>query len=427
MTIFVVTYALIISEKIHRSVIGIIGALVLIVFGILSFEQAIDYINWETIGLLMGMFTLVALLSEAGFFSFMALWTARLFHYKARLIFIAFPVLAALLAAFMDSVTVTLFLTLLTLRLCRLFKTDPVPFVIAEVMAANVGGAATLVGDPPNVIIGTIMGYSFSDFATNTGPIVIVAISVLMFYLYFTHRSLFGNDGEDIVNEDIKSMNPVSAIKSAFLLRLGLIAFAAAVAGLILKEPIKAWFGVEYNSAVAALLPASIALAFLGEHAHRIIDHLDYDILLFFMALFVIVGGLEATGAIEVMARWLVSLAGGSALGMIFLLLFGTGITSAVVDNVPLALAMAYIIKSISQAGGLALPLMVWTLALGVDIGGNMTPIGASANVVAYSLLKSKDTSVSWAYWLKEAVIPTLLVLGVCYGMLLLKLYTGWY
>ncbi|MBZ4665113.1 SLC13 family permease [Mahella sp.] len=427
MTIFVVTYALIISEKIHRSVIGMIGALTLIVFGILSFEQAIDYINWETIGLLMGMFTLVALLSEAGFFSFMALWTARLFHYKARWIFIAFPVLAALLAAFMDSVTVTLFLTLLTLRLCRLFKTDPVPFVIAEVMAANIGGAATLVGDPPNVIIGTIMGYGFSDFVANTGPISVIAIVVLMFYLYFTHRSLFASDGEDAVNEDMKSMNPASAIKSTFLLRLGLIAFAAAVAGLIFKEPIKAWFGVEYNSAVAALLPASIALAFLGEHAHRVIDHLDYDILLFFMALFVIVGGLEATGAIEMIARWLVSLAGDSAVGMIFLLLFGTGITSAVVDNVPLALAMAYIIKSISQAGVLPLPLMVWTLALGVDIGGNMSPIGASANVVAYSLLKSRDTPVSWKYWLKEAVIPTLLVLGVCYGMLLFKLYIGWY
>src|SRR5512138_2470724 len=191
--IFVLAYIMIASEKFPRHWVSLIGGGLLIVFGIMSPLEAFSYINWETLGLLAGMFFLVSVLQEAGFFSWLAMKSLKRFNYHPVSLSVILIIFAAVMAMFMDSITVMLFLSALTLQLCRLLKLDPIPLVIAEVCAANTGGAATLVGDPPNVILGTTLGFNFTDFATNTGPLAVSAVFLMLLIFYFTNRRALKN------------------------------------------------------------------------------------------------------------------------------------------------------------------------------------------------------------------------------------------
>ncbi|MBP1765870.1 MAG: Citrate transporter, partial [Firmicutes bacterium] len=382
--------------------------------GVLNISEAMAFVSWETIGLLFGMFSLVAILSEAGFFQFLALWVAEKLDYKAAAIFIVFPLMSAFLAAFIDSITVMLFLVSLTYEISRVVKMNPIPLVIAEVCAANIGGAATLVGDPPNVILGTMLGFTFNDFAANTGPIAIVGtlVCVGMFYLR-EKKHLAAPPAGSVVGQDTAGLRPGDKIKDLYLLKVGMTGFIAAIILLTTHTFLEHAIGIKISVAEAALIPAIIAILFGGHKTHDIIHRIDIDVLLFFIALFVIVGGLEKTHVIKFLADSMVSISGGNPYILLAFLVFGAGYTSGVVDNVPLALTMGVILKDISQTSSmLALPIMVWALALGVDIGGNITPIGASANVVAYSSMEKFGSKVGWGRWIGYAFWPTTVVVG---------------
>ncbi len=427
--VFTLAYIAIASEKFPRHWVALLGGALLITFGVLTPAEALAYISWETLGLVAGMFTLVAILVQAGFFSWLAMTLLRKFNYHPVPLFIILILLAAFLAAFMDSITVMLFLTALTLQLCTLLKLDPVPLIIAEVCAANTGGAATLVGDPPNVILGTTLGFSFSDFATNTGPIAVIGALVLMTYFYLRNRKALQNAHVALTPEMIEKIDELhSEPLHVHLTRVGLTGFIMAVVLLIFHIPLTDLTGLPINAAVSALIPAGIAMIALRDNQRKkILLNVDGESILFFAGLFMMIGGLEKVHLFETLAEDLAAAASSPA-ALIVALHWGPGLASGILDNVPLALAMTYVLKDLAAIPGTpALGMMVWSLALGVDMGGNLTPIGASANVVAYAYMEHNHSSIGWKRWLVIAVPPTIIVMIIASIILLYKNQIGWY
>ncbi|GAB4580865.1 MAG: ArsB/NhaD family transporter [Anaerolineales bacterium] len=426
--IFSFAYIAIASEKFPKHWVALGGAGLLIVFGVLNPQEALGYINWETLGLLAGMFLLVAILQEAGFFTWLAVTAVRKVNYHPTYLFIILMLLAATLSMFMDSITVMLFLSALTVQLCRLLKLDPVPIVIAEVCAANTGGAATLMGDPPNVILGTTLGFNFNDFITHTGPISAIAAVVLLTMFYFTNRKSLQDAHSSITPETIAEIDALhNEPLHAHLTRVGLIGFLCAVVLLVIHVPLSHLIGFHVDAAMSALIPAAFAMiALKDDHRRRTVAKVDIESILFFTGLFVLIGGLEKVNLFESLAGVLAQLE--SPTHLVIALHWGPGLASGIVDNVPLALAMSYVLKDLAEMPGVpALALMVWSLALGVDIGGNLTPIGASANVVAYSYMEHHHGAIGWKRWLLIAVPPTLVIMLLASAMVVWKGHIGWH
>jgi Na+/H+ antiporter NhaD/arsenite permease-like protein len=430
---FIIAYALIASEKFPRHWIALIGGGVLLIFGVLSPLEALTYVNWDTLGLLAGMFALVAILHEAGFFQWLAMTAVRKVNYHPTYLFVILVVLSAFLAMWMDSITVMLFMSALTLQLCLLLMIDPVPVIIAEVCAANTGGAATLVGDPPNVILGTTLGFNFADFMTHTGPISAIAAFTLLAVFYFVNRKNLRDAHAQLTDEVVRDINAIQQDPLHIrLTRVGLIGFGSAVFLLIIHHPLSEALHLPITAAVSALVPATIAMLFVAAADRRkIFSKLikdDAESLIFFGGLFVLIGGLEKVQLFEHMAEFMATATASSPASLVMALHWGPGLLSGILDNVPLALAMSYVLKDLAATPGMpALALMVWSLALGVDMGGNLTPIGASANVVAYSFIEKNHGPVGWKRWLMIAVPPTLMAMILASGLVFLKGATGWY
>jgi Na+/H+ antiporter NhaD/arsenite permease-like protein len=430
LAVFTISYIAIASEKFPRHWVSLLGGGILIFARVLTPAEALAYISWETLGLLAGMFLLVSILNEAGFFTWMAMSALRRVNFHPSALFIILIVLSVFLAMFMDSITVMLFMAALSLQLCRLLKLDPAPLVIAEVCAANTGGAATLVGDPPNVILGTTLGFNFGDFVTHTAPISILAAALMLLIFYLVNMKSLRAARLALTPDTIREIESLhDEPVHAHLSRVGLTGFLMAVGLLVLHVPLSALSGLPITSAVAAMVPAGLAMIALRSGQRReVVIRVDAESILFFAGLFVIIGGLEKVHIFEQLADQLVKLAANGESVLVMALHWGPGLASGIVDNVPLALAMSFVLKDIAAQPGMpALGLMVWSLALGVDIGGNLTPIGASANVVAYSMLERTHGRIGWKRWLIVAVPPTLLAMALATVLLLFKGQIGWY
>jgi Na+/H+ antiporter NhaD/arsenite permease-like protein len=428
--IFIIVYIAIASEQFPRHWTSLLGGGVLIALGVLTPTEALSYVNWETLGLLSGMFILVAILNEAGFFEWLALVAIRRVNYHPSYLFAILLSLSAFLAMWMDSITVMLFMAALTIQLCRLLKLDPVPLVIAEVCLANTGGAASLVGDPPNVILGTTLGFGFMDFITHTGPIAgIIAITMIVIFYFINRKSLRSAhaalDSKTIA--EIEDMHQEST--HAHLTRVGLFGFCLAVGLLIFHHPLSHLTGLPINAAVSALIPAGIAMIALRDDQRKVVmRRFDGESILFFAGLFILIGGLEKVHLFELLAIELAKATSESHMGLILALHWGPGLASGILDNVPLALAMSYVLADLAKIPAMpALSWMVWSLALGVDIGGNTTPIGASANVVAYSYTEHNHGKIGWKRWIAIAAPATLLGMVIASVLLVFKGAIGWY
>jgi len=425
--IFVVAYVAIASERFPRQAVALLGGVTLVVINVFDLKEAFGFVDWETMGLLFGMFILIEILKEAGFFGWLAATLARRLNYQPTAIFIAFPLMAGLLSGLMDSITVMLFLSALSVRLAKLIGIDPVPLIVAEVCAANTGGAATLVGDPPNVILGTLLGFNFNDFVLNTGPIALVALLITVGIFYAANRPML-KAAHASGSAPLFAMGLGHGIENMTMLRVGLVGFGVAIGLLVTHSYLPKDFPVHFGTATAALVPALVAVVVGGKHTRESIGKIDVESLLFFIGLFIMVGALEKTHVIGMLADGIGRIGLGNPPVLLMMLLWGPGLASGIVDNIPMALAMAYVLKDLTlMAAAPALSIMTWALAVGIDIGGNLTPVGASANVVAYTFMERNVGKVGWGRWIRMAAVPTVVSMAACSALILLKYAIGFY
>lgn len=429
--IFVVMFLLIITEKFERQwttlVCGLLTLILVFGVGMHSWEtcmktlnvrsiftpefwyaagessESSSGINWATIIFIAGMMVMVEGMARVGFFRWLCMCLAKAVRYKVIPIFMTFMTISFVLAMFIDSITVILFLAAVTVELSQLLKFNPVPMILAEIFCANLGGSATMCGDPPNIIIGTSLGYSFADFVMNTGLIAGISLIFTLVYFYFVSRKELSKSGVDI---DISKLpTPSSAItdKPGFI--MSSIIFAIAVILLV-------------THAMTGLSVATIGLGITiltlicgGKHCGEILRKVDYKTLLFFLGLFVVVGGLEETGILVLIADLISKLSGGNVYVMIAIIIWLSAVASAFIDNIPFAATMIPVIQSLTATTGVALPTLAWALAMGTDIGGSATPIGASANVVGTSVAAKAGHPVGWGKYCKTAAPITIIVM----------------
>ena len=367
-------------------------------------EEEAAGVNWATILFLAGMMVMVEGMARAGFFRWLCMTIAKAVHYKVMSIFLTFMVMSFVLAMFIDSITVILFLAAVTVELAQLLKFDPVPMILSEIFCANLGGSATMSGDPPNIIIGTSLKYTFTDFITNTGLMAVLSLVVIVIYFYFCFRKELAHaDGID--SAEAARLSPKDAIKSRRDFIVSTVIFLAAVVMLITHA--QTGLSVAFIGAFIAL----VTLIAAGRDAVEILKRVDYKTLLFFIGLFLVVGGLEETGLLEMFASVIERISGGNMMMMVAIIIWGSAICSAFVDNIPFAATMIPVIRTLAAATGADLSILAWTLAMGTDIGGSATPIGASANVVGTSIAAREGHPISWKKYLKSAVPATAIVI----------------
>ena len=439
-TIFVLMFVVIIVGRVHRFVPALVGALLMMVVVVLGIERSPHMafqvlnvselaqlrfwfpgqehieshgVNWQTIIFIAGMMAMVENMADTGFFSWLCLTVARLVRYKVVPILIAFMLLSGFLAMFIDSITVLLFMTAVGIQLARLLEFDPVPLIIAMIFAANVGGSATMSGDPPNIIIGTGLGFTFADFAANTGPIAWAGMLLSLGFFYLSFRRVLTSARSATGNATYPE--PRGAIVNPVMFRVNVGIFILVI--LLLVTHAQTGLSVALIGIIAALLTLLTARS----RAWHILRRTDWRTLLFFLGLFVAVGCLEAAGVLEALARLIGKASSGSMVVAMSIILWISALASAVVDNIPFAATMVPVIANLSQTAGFPLPPLAWALALGTDIGGNATPIGASANVVATAIAEREGHPISWGKYLRYALPATVLVVGACWLWLLVR------
>ena len=304
---------------------------------------------------------------------------AALMNYKPMRILIAFMIMSFILAMFIDSITVILFLAAVTIELSQLLSFNPVPMILAEIFCANLGGSATMCGDPPNIIIGTSLHLTFFDFLMNTGIIAVISMAFVLVYFYLLYRKEYSVPGVDI--DPATLPNPSTMITDKREFAMNVLIFLAAVILLITHA------STGLSVAFIGTLTAILSFAAAGKNSIEILKKVDYRTLLFFIGLFIVVGGLEETGVLTVMANWIEHVSDGKTVAMVVIIIWVSAVASAFIDNIPFAATMVPIIKTLSVSTGMPLNVLAWSLAMGADVGGSATPIGASANVVGLSLI----------------------------------------
>ena len=440
--IFVLMFALIIMDKIprHWVTLGCGLATIIIVFAICmrspnaivetlniksifttefwhtsgKGSESSSGINWATIIFIAGMMVMVEGMAKAGFFRWLCLTIAKAVKYKVMPILVTFMIMSAVLSMFIDSITVILFLAAVTVELSQLLKFSPVPMVLAEIFCANLGGSATMCGDPPNIIIGTALGYSFADFLTNTGLIAGIAlIAIIIFFFFAFKKELTANKDEKI--DPSTYPNPGDAIENKKDFIVSTIIFIIAI--VLLVTHAQTGLTVAFIGVAIAL----ITLITSFKHIGAILKKVDYKTLLFFIGLFIVVGGLEQTGVLEMIASFIEKVCGGNVFAMVLIIMWISAIASAFVDNIPFAATMVPVIKSLAATTvGAELPVLAYALSVGTDIGGSATPIGASANVVGTSVISKAGHPVGWGKYCKTAIPATAIVIII--AMIVIKL-----
>jgi len=368
-------------------------------------SEASAGINWETIVFIAGMMIMVEGMANSGFFRWLCMKIAKLVKYQIIPIFITFMLLSFVLAMFIDSITVILFLAAVTVELSQLLKFNPVPMILAEIFCANLGGSATMCGDPPNIIIGTSLGFSFADFVTNTGLIAVVALVLVVIYFYFIFRKELTENAGKIDPSTLP--DPEEAIVSKKGFTISCVIFLCAVVLLVTHSQ------TGLTVSCIGVFIAAVTLITSGKDALDLLKKVDYKTLLFFVGLFVVVGGLEQTGILTILAGFIGKVSGGNLKVMIAIIIWVSAIASAFIDNIPFAATMIPVIDSLAAAQGIDISILAWALAMGTDIGGSATPIGASANVVGIATAAKSGHMIKWGKYCKAMAPATILVVLV--------------
>ena len=398
--IFVIVMILIISEKVHRTTAALAGAVALILAGIVTFDTGVSHIDFGTLGVLVGMMIFVAVVKNSGIFEYLAIRAAKIAKGNPWLIMVLFCLITAVLSAFLDNVTTVLLIGPVTFTVCKMLEISPVPFFIAEIIASNVGGTATLIGDPPNIMIGSATGLTFFDFLMYDGPAVLIILAVAMICFYFIYGRKMG------VAEDkqasIMTLHAHEAIKSKSLFYKSVIMTVITAVAFVLHG------AVHIEPSVVALAAAAIMLVLSRAEVEEVLMDVEWSTIGFFAGLFVVVGGLAETGVIEMLANALIDATGGDLFLTIIIMVWASAIISSFLDNIPLVATLIPIVQTMEAAGLDVMPYW-WAISLGACIGGIGTQIGASANVVLSGMSKSYGYPISFMEYTKLA-FPMMLV-----------------
>lgn len=378
-------------------------------------SEASSGINWQTIIFIAGMMIMVEGMAKVGFFRWLCMEIAKMVKYQVIPIFMTFMLLSFVLAMFIDSITVILFLAAVTIELSQLLEFDPVPMILSEIFCANLGGSATMCGDPPNIIIGTSLGYSFTDFITNTGLMAVVSLVFVVIYFYFAFRKELKKSGAN-KKDHASYPDPKEAITDKRGFIASCIIFLCAVVLLVSH----AQTGLTVSTIGVAI--AIVTLIVAGKDALELLKKVDYKTLLFFVGLFVVVSGLEETGVLEILAGFIGSVSGGNIAIMIAIIIIVSAVASAFIDNIPFAATMIPVITDLaSDVAGVNLTVLAWALAIGTDIGGSATPIGASANVVGIATAAREGHIIKWGKYCKYMAPATIIVVAISLAMIYVR------
>ncbi|RSM69653.1 hypothetical protein DMH04_45880 [Kibdelosporangium aridum] len=420
-TVFVVAYILIATEKVHRLLAALGGAAVLLAIGVVGSEEAFysheTGIDWDVIFLLLGMMIIVGVLRKTGVFEYVAIWATKRAGGSPLRVMILLVLITAVASAFLDNVTTVLLIAPVTLLVCERLGVNPVPFLIAEVLSSNIGGAATLIGDPPNIIIASRAGLSFNDFLVHMAPIIVVELIVFTLILPLLFRGSFTADPERIAG--VMALNEREAIRdSRLLIKCGLVLLGV-FAGFIGHSA----FHIEPS--IVALLGAGVLVLISGLRPRDYMASVEWETLLFFAGLFIMVGALVTTGVIADLAGLATDATGGDALVAVMLILGVSAVLSGLVDNIPYVATMSPLVQQL--AAGISNPVQAqalwWSLALGADLGGNMTAVGASANVVVLGIARRAETPISFWEFTKKGSIVTVITIVIAAPYLWLRYF----
>lgn len=396
--IFVTTYAVIATDRVDKTVAALLGGTAVVVLGIVDQEEAFGAIDLNVIFLLAGMMTMAAILRRTGFFQWLAIRSVKVAGGEPYRLLIVLSLVCAALSALLDNVTTVVLIAPVTLYIASVLRVSPVPFLISEILASNIGGTATLIGDPPNILIGSAAGLGFAEFLANMAPI---ALAILVVYVGLT-RVLFGRDlrVHDDVREAVLALDEAEVLTEPRLLRLSLSVIGVTIAGFLLAGPL----GLEAGT--IALLGAAVLLLLSGLEVESVLRDVEWPTLFFFVGLFMLVEAVVHVGIIGALADSLIRLTGGDATVTTLGLLWISGIGSAIIDNIPYTATMIPVVQQLGAAGMPIEPLW-WSLALGACLGGNATIVGASANVVVANMARRAGHEISFVAFLRYGLLVT--------------------
>lgn len=383
--VLLVTYAVVITEKVNRAIVALIGAALMVVIGVLDQRQAIEGIDWNTIGLLTGMMILVSISRRSGMFQYVAIWSARAVRARPAGILLMLQVSTAVVSALLDNVTTVLLIVPVTLVIAKELKVPPYPFLFAEIFASNIGGTATLIGDPPNILIGSQADLDFNAFLLNLAPVIVLIMAAQALMVHFVWGRQLAATPE--ARSRIMDMVPREAIMDRLLLKQSLAVLAAVMAGFVLARPL------NLEPATIAMLGAGVLMLLdnwahqsetASHNLHQTFADVEWITIFFFIGLFVVVHGVEVGGLLELLANALIAATGGDLASAGTAILWVSALASAVVDNIPFVATMIPLIETMAPAygGDQAIAPLWWCLSLGACLGGNGTLIGASANLI---------------------------------------------
>lgn len=410
--VFLIVILLIITERVHRTAAAMAGAMVLILTGVMSADKALSYIDFNTIGVLVGMMIFVAIVRRSGMFEYIAVRAAKAVHGDPWKIMVAFTLITAVLSSILDNVTTVLLVGPMSIAIARMLKIDPVPFLMGQILASNVGGTATLIGDPPNIMIGSAAHLSFMDFLENTGFAVLFILVVLILLMKIVYEKKIELGTVD--TGAIEKLDPSKSITNRALMKKGIIVLICVIVGFMFHDKL----GIE--SSVIALTAAAVMLIIGREDVNEAIQDVEWTTILFFMSLFVVVGGLTETGIIKELASKIIDATNGHPMVTMLVLLWASALLSSILDNIPFVATLIPLILAM-QADGIDVTSFWWAISLGACLGGNGTMIGASANVVLSDISTKHGYPITFKSYLKVGMPFMLLSIVIATVFLVVK------
>lgn len=410
--IFLCTISAIITGKIHNTVAAITGAILLVLTHILTIEECVETVDVDTICILVGMMLTVAVIKNSGIFEYIAIKAAKLAKGRPWPIMVIFIIITAVLSGMLDNVTTVLLVGPMTLAITNILRVDPVPYIISQIIASNIGGTATLIGDPPNIMIGSAANLGFVDFILNTGfAVIFVVIAILICFYFIYGRKLFVTD-EAI--EKIMKLDEKKAIKNRRLMHESVAAIIIIAMCFIFHDQL----GVE--SATIAIAAACVMLLIGKQNPEEIILSVEWPTILFFIGLFIVVGGVKKVGVITMLANGLIAVTDGNVILTMLIILWVSAVVSSFLDNIPFVATLIPLILSMQSQGMDVAPIW-WALSLGACLGGNGTLIGASANVVLSGISKNNGHPITFGQYFKIGFPMMILSIAVCTVFLLIR------